>query len=333
MSDKAVDSGKKKTLTSILKWSAGLLAIAALETGGIVAAVKISESKNAEQVNHLQAIRHQLQAQENKINDLEKLPHAISANEQQIAANLGMLNLLSESLTTLKAEVGNKKIDLINQRMETLNHRMESVEETKNQEALILSLALIIKENALYNRSFSQETDILAELSQNQKNIISDINELKELKNINILTDTQLIEKFKLIAEDFSFEKAEVNDSSSSKEENRSAVSKSIELIKDTVAGINFDKVVVIKKDKKTNEQKLLLQTLSDLVNAQNFKDALLFIENNPQFNNADNQNFVIWQQEVKQKIMFDSAISHIIATQLNALRQDFAAETIAENK
>ncbi len=149
MSDKAVDSVKKKKFTSILKWSAALLAVAILETGGIAAAVKISESKNAEQANRLQAALNQLTTQQGQINNLEQLPQSISASKQQIAANAGMLNLLSESLTTLKAEVGNKKIDLINQKMETLNHRMESVEETKNQEALILSLALIIKENAL----------------------------------------------------------------------------------------------------------------------------------------------------------------------------------------
>ncbi len=168
----------------------------------------------------------------------------------------------------------------------------------------------------------------MADLSKNQENISQDISEINNLKDTHISSDTKLIKQFKQIEEDFSFEKPETNASSSAKEDNRSAVSKSIEMIKDTVAGINFDKVVVIKKDKKTDEQKLLLQTLSELVNAHNFKDALAFIENNPQFNNAENQNFAAWQHDVKQKIMFDSAISHIIATQLSALRQDLAAAT-----
>lgn len=331
MSDKAENSGKNKALVAILKWSMAVLAVAALEVGGITTAVKISESKNAEQANRLHTALNQIQNQQKQINNLETLPKAISANEQQIIANTNMLNLLSDSLTALKTEIGNKNIDLINQQVENLNHRMESVEETKNQEALVLSLALIIKENALYNRGFSREVDILTELSQNQENIANDISELNTLKDVKISSDTKLVEEFKVIADDFSFERPKKNTDSLSKEENRSAVSKSIEMIKETVSGINFDKVVVIKKDKKTDEQKLLLQTLSNLVVAQNFKDAWSFIENNPQFNEGDNQAFAAWQQNVKQKIMFDSAISHIIATQLNALRHDFGAKPVNE--
>ncbi len=325
MSDNAANSAKKNTLSSILKWSAAILSVIILEAGGIATAVKIAESRNADNTNRLHAALNRIAANEAEIANLNKLSQPIAANEQQIAANAGMLNLLSESLNTLKAEVGNKKIDVVQQQMETLNHRMESVEETKNEEALVLSLALIIKENALYNRSFAQEAEILAELGKNQKNIAEQIQTINGMKNKKIAADNELIAQFKQIEETFSFEKPVMTENDSSAEkENRSAVSKSIELIKDTVAGINFDKVVVIKKDKKTEEQKLLLQTLSELVNAHNFKDALAFIENNPQFNNAENSAFAAWQEEVRQKIRFDGAVSKIIAAELSAVRQDF---------
>lgn len=325
MSDIEANSAKKRTLSLILKWSAAILAIIVLEAGGIAAAVKIAESRNADNANQLHAALNQIAAHDNQIANLEKLPHTISANEQQIAANAGMLNLLSENLNTLKAEVGNKKIDVVQQQMETLNLRMEGVEETKNEEALILSLVLIIKENALYNRSFSQEADILAEMGGNQKQITEDIRVINDLKNARIAGDNELIAQFNQLKETFSFEKPTIEESDSLKEdENRSAVSKSIDLIKDTVAGINFDKVVVIKKDKKTEEQKLLLQTLSELVNSHNFNDALAFIESNSQFDNAENGAFAEWREQVKQKIRFDNAVSKIIAAELNAIRKDF---------
>lgn len=331
MSEKTADTSNKKRLFKVLKWGGIAVGITALELAGIFSAVKIIESKNLEKDTLLQNVQKQLQTQSVQISDLERIPSVIASNAEKIAANTGMANLLAEKLNALKEEVGNKKMELMNTQISQLNHRVEVVEENKSQEALILSLALLIKENALYNRSFAKEADILAELSQGQENIMPDVHNISALKDTTILSDTKLIEQYKKISEDFIFSDV-TNAQDDGEKENRGAVARSIELIKDTVSGINFDKVVVMKKEKKTDEQQLLLNTLTELVNTHNFKDAAAFIEQNrTAFHEELNPEFAQWFERLNQKVTFDRAISQIIAAELSAIRQDIADSAVKQ--
>lgn len=332
MSEKTAQPAQKKGFLKGLKWSAVIFGVAALECAGIAAAVKITESRNMDKVNQYQSVLQQMQKQGLQIADLEKLSSAVSANAEKIAATNGMTNLLAEGLSALKDEVGNKKLEVLNLQMSKLEHRMESVEESKSQEALVLSLALMIKENVLYNRGYAQEADILAELAQGQTQIETAVQEIVSLKGEPVLNDGQLIEQYKKIAENLIFA-TPTDDQAAENQENRSAVAKSIEMIKDTVAGINFDKVVVLKKEKKTNEQQLLINTLAELVNAHNFDDALEFINRNrAAFNEEQNPEFSAWAKTVKKKAIFDKAISKIIAEELSAIRKDFAAKALSQS-
>lgn len=332
MSEKAAQSTAKKRFSKVLKWSAAILGVAVLECAGIAAAVKITESRNIDNTNQLQTILQRLQKQEAQINDFGKLPPAIYANAEKIASNTGMVNLLAEGLNALKDEVGNKKLELLNMQISKLNHRMETVEESKSQEALVLSLALLIKENALYNRSYENEATILAELAQGQQKIEASVQDITSLKDTKILSDNQLIEQYKKLSENLNLA-VHSEDSTTEDKENRGAVAKSIEMIKDTVAGINFDKVVVLKKEKKTNEQQLLINTLTELVDTHNFSDAMEFIEQNrAAFHEELNPEFTVWVERVKQKVMFDKAVSQIIAEELSAIRKDFAEKALSQS-
>ena len=96
-------------------------------------------------------------------------------------------------------------------------------------------------------------------------------------------------------------------------------------LIKDTVAGINFDKVIVIKKDKRTDEQKMLIATLDNFVNDYNYVDAVEFVEANPEFSKIENKDFKAWIETAKKTVLFDKAISSIISKELSAIRKDIA--------
>ena len=228
----------------------------------------------------------------------------------------------------LKEEVGNKKIDIITEKLVNISHRMESVEENKNIESLILSIALLIKENAMYGRNFSYEVSILEEMAKGQNNISNEINVLKDLANHPILSDNLLTEQIVLIADSFDFEKP-IKKQTQSKD-NKNVVSKSLNKIKDTVANINFDKVVIMKKNNNTPEQKLLLSTLLDLMHTHQFTKASLLVESNPQFTNAENKNFNNWLINLKNKISFDEAISKIISSELNLLRETITNKTIS---
>lgn len=322
MSQKLSKSEQKSSFSKIYRWIFIVLAVVVLEAGGIFAALKLCESKNTEYNEQISAIVGQLSEHSSRLNVLEKLPSIISDNSARITSISNIVALMGDNLDVVQKDLANNKIENIDNELIKLNHKMEVVEETKNQEALVLSLALLIKENALYNRKFAQEVDILAELGANQDNIKDDINTLKELKNTTIVNGYALAKQYKSFSDKLIFEE-DTKENTSSKES--TAVSKSIKLIKDTVSGINFDKVLVIEKDKRTTEQKMLVDTLNSFVENHNYIDAIDFINKNSEFSKIKNESFINWIKTTQNTILFDKTISNIITTELSAIRKDIS--------
>ena len=314
MSEQAVKTEPKKLKSKVFKWTSAIVAIAILEVAAVTGAVLIMESKHNDRQKDFATLSEAVLQQGKHITELQNLPAAISANAQKIAENAGLLQLYNENFLALKDEVGNKKVEILNQQFSNLNHRLESLEETKSTDALILSAVLLIKENALYNKNFAAEADILAQLAQT---IVS-------LKSLPIASNDELIKNYQQIAEEFTF--AVSNEQlQENKEADDNAVAKSIALIKDTVAGINFDKVVVLKKDKRTDAQKQLMEQLASLVENHDFKNAVKFIRETPEFQKTQNPELTHWIEQAERRISFDEAVSYIIAAELNAIRQDFS--------
>jgi len=188
----------------------------------------------------------------------------------------------------------------------------------------VLQYVFPVKENALYNKNFAAEADILAQLAQGQDNIASAVQTIVSLKSLPIASNDELIKNYQQIAEEFTF--AVSNEQlQENKEADDNAVAKSIALIKDTVAGINFDKVVVLKKDKRTDAQKQLMEQLASLVENHDFKNAVKFIRETPEFQKTQNPELTHWIEQAERRISFDEAVSYIIAAELNAIRQDFS--------
>ena len=321
MSEKTAKIIKNEPKKRNYKWLLYVLIAIILELGAIGGAVFICESKTKNQTNLLDRTVEQLVLQNERIVTLEKMPLVISQLSSNISENKGNIGLLQENLNTLKEEVGNKKLEILSEKMNKLVQRIEGIEETKNRESLILSIALLIKENILYGRDASYEIDILSSMAQEQDSLKDSIDTITNLKDKIILTDNNLQEQFNQIIEDFDFEKKQK--SPQNIKENQTAMSKSIQMIKDTVAGINFDKVVVVKKDNKTAKQKEMIATLKNLVALHNFNKAIEFVDENKEFSNAENPLFNTWLENVKNKVAFDRAISKIIATELNVLREN----------
>lgn len=321
MSVKVAKQEKKKDISKFIKWILVALIIIALEGVAIFSAVKISESRNSKQTEQIQLTNGIINNQNHRLDVLEKLPLIISENVKKINTLSSTLTLFSDNLISMQQTVNKETIDNLNSRLLDMDKKIEVIEETKNNEALVLSLALIIKENALYNRNFAKEVDILADLAKDQPNLQNDIVSISSFKDDVIENDIALINAFNSFVDDLVFEEP-VNEEESNTD--ATAVSKSLKLIKDTVSGINFDKVVILKKDKKTNEQKALITKLKELVNSYNFSGAINLINNNQQFNNVKNNNFTKWQTDAQKNILFNEAISHIIASELSAIRSSF---------
>ncbi len=321
MSVKVVKQEKKKDISKFIKWILVALLVIILEGGAIFSAVKISESRNIEQKEQIQLANGLINNQNQRLDVLEKLPLIISENVKKINALSSTLSLFSDNLLALQQTVNKETLDNLNNRLSQMDNKIEVIEETKNNEALILSIALMIKENALYNRSFAEEIDILVDLAKDQPNIQNEISTVTNMRSDIIENDISLVNTFNSFIDNLIFE-----DSSPMIENDKTdgAVAKSIKMIKDTVAGINFDKVVILKKDKKTNEQKALITKLSELVNSHNFSGAMNLIQTNAQFNNIKNTEFTKWQNDVQKNILFNEAISHIIASELSAIRSSF---------
>ena len=307
MSEQAVKTEPKKLKSKVFKWTSAIVAIAILEAAAVTSAVLIMESKHNDRQK-----------------DFATLSEVVLQQGKHITENAGLLQLYNENFLALKDEVGNKKVEILNQQFSNLNHRLESLEETKSTDALILSAVLLIKENALYNKNFAAEADILAQLAQGQDNITSAVQTIVSLKSLPIASNDELIKNYQQIAEEFTF--AVSNEQlQENKEADDNAVAKSIALIKDTVAGINFDKVVVLKKDKRTDAQKQLMEQLASLVENHDFKNAVKFIRETPEFQKTQNPELTHWIEQAERRISFDEAVSYIIAAELNAIRQDFS--------
>ena len=318
MSEQAVKTEPKKLKSKVFKWTSAIVAIAILEAAAVTGAVLIMESKHNDRQKDFATLSETVLQQGKHIAELQNLPAAISANAQKIAENAGLLQLYNENFLALKDEVGNKKVEILNQQFSNLNHRLESLEETKSTDALILSAVLLIKENALYNKNFAAEADILAQLAQGQDNIASAVQTIVSLKSLPIASNDELIKNYQQIAEEFTF--AVSNEQlQENKEADDNAVAKSIALIKDTVAGINFDKVVVLKKDKRTDAQKQLMEQLASLVENHDFKNAVKFIRETPEFQKTQNPELTHWIEQAERRISFDEAVSYIIAAEQKA--------------
>lgn len=317
-SEKTVQKDAKKRPSKALLLTSVALSIAILEALAIGGAVLITESRNKGQTLQLDQLTSQISRQQEEIRNLQLLPNAIRNNAQKIAENAGNLQLYAENFNNLKNEVGNRKVDILYQQLAQVSQRTEALEEAKSVESLILSAALLIKENALYQRDFSQEADVLVQLSNGQEDILSSVQTIQALKKQYIASDEQLIEQFNTIAKNFSF----ANTSQNNADKEESAISKSISLIKDTVSGLNFDKIVVVKKQNRTAAQEQLIAQLATLVNQHNFTGALDFIHSHQDFSLLETQDLSKWQADVERRISFDSAISQIISAELSSIRQ-----------
>ena len=327
-SEKTVQKYAKKRPSKALLLTSVALSIAVLEALAIGGAVLITESRNKGQTLQLDQLTSQISRQQEEIRNLQLLPNAIRNNAQKIAENAGNLQLYAENFNNLKNEVGNRKVDILYQQLAQVSQRTEALEEAKSVESLILSAALLIKENALYQRDFSQEADVLVQLSNGQENILSSVQTIQALKKQYIASDEQLIEQFNTIAKNFSF----ANTSQNNADKEESAISKSISLIKDTVSGLNFDKIVVVKKQNRTAAQEQLIAQLATLVNQHNFTGALDFIRSHQDFSLLETQDLSKWQADVERRISFDSAISQIISAELSSIRQSLInSQTPAE--
>lgn len=324
MSNKSVVSQEKKPMSSALKGSLIALAVIGLEAGAIGAAVTLTEYRQRTSTPEYAVLQERLGVMTSRLSELEKLPLALSTTSQQISANSNAINLISDNLNALKEEVGNNQIRTIYERLDTAGHRIETLEETQSAETLILSLALMIKENALYHRSFAEEANLLADLGEGIPQIKSDIATLLEYKTKEIADNEALVKTYQQIAQNFTFG-ADITPEP--KEE--TSFEKGLNLIKDSVSHIKLDRVIVLKKQKKTDEQIKLLNTLSTLVREYKFAEALQYISDNAEFSKITNPAFGQWQQNVKASLEFNQAITHIMQEQLNSFRQDIKNGTV----
>ena len=189
MSVKVAKQEKKKDISKYIKWLIAVLLVIILEAGAIFSAVKISESRNIEQKEQMKFANGVINNQNQRLDILEKLPLLISENAKKINALSSSLGLFSDNLIAMQQVVNKETLNDLNTALQNISLRVETIEETKNNEALVLSIALIIKENALYNRSFAKDVDILKDLATDQPSIQGYISTLNSLKNENIEND------------------------------------------------------------------------------------------------------------------------------------------------
>lgn len=205
MSEKKNDNTKKKPFSKVLKFVFYIFLIVLLVLATIFAAVKISDSRKLEDISKFEQITKQIAAQNNRITTLEQFPASVSTNTKQLASTAHALSLLSEKVNQLYEEVGNNQIENMQNSLQAFEHRISAMEEQKSTEALILSVALLIKENASYHRPFAEEAQILTELNRQKETNLAEINTINQYKTTQIADNMQLAQRFTEVMEVFRF--------------------------------------------------------------------------------------------------------------------------------
>lgn len=325
MSERAVKKEQKKAFPKVLKWFLIILAIAGLEAGGIVAAVKLTETRrvdtNAQLKNDLGVVSQQLK----KLDTLEKLPSLVSLNMQHVEATSNAVNLLAESINQLEKEVGGNQLAKINEKIADFSSRLSNLEETQSIEPILLAVALMIKEDSLSGRPFTEQADVLAALSQNISTLKEDVETVQRYKNDVFESNQSLAVQYNDIMKDFSFKVTKV----APQEPKDTMLSKGAKILKDAVSNMHFDKVAVLKKQKKTDAEKALLAELGEMVNANKYDAVLEYTKAHAEFSSAEDKAFNDWLSNVQKKVEFEKALNHIIAEQLKNLRKDIGNKVI----
>ena len=318
MSDHAVKKEQNKSSFKVLKWFLIILAIAGLEAGGIATAVKLTELRQdnakAQFKNNLASLSQQLE----KLNSLEQLSSLVGINAQHLEATSHTVNLLSESFSQLEKEVGGNQIEKMNNQITRFDKRLSNLEEVQSLEPVVLAVALMIKENALYGRPYAAEADVLTELGADNLAIGNDIKVINSYKDYTFADNQALASQYKTIMEDFNFPTT----APAPEKQEDTMLSKGVKILKDAVANVHFDRIAVLKKQKKTDEEKNILLKLDNLVSQYNYKGAIDFIRSHEEFANANNAELNAWAESIKKKIDFEDALNNIIASQLKSLRQ-----------
>jgi len=319
MSDRAVKKEPKKPFSGVLKWFLIILVVALLEVLGIAGAVKITEMRRADTNNQVKTSLALLTQQLQKLDSLEKLSSLVAVNMQHLEATSHAVNLLSESFNQLEKEVGGNQIEQMNQKIADFHLRLNNMEETQSIEPIILTVALMIKEDSLSGNTFAQQADVLSALSQDMPAITEDIKTVQRYKNDVFESNQTLAAQYKDIMADFSFRK---ENAPAPEETKDTLLSKSVDALKNTVSNMHFDKVVVLKKQKKTDEEKKLIAGLDALVDAHKYDEVLSYANVHTAFGSANNKAFDNWLVLVQKKVEFEKALNHIIAEQLKNFRK-----------
>lgn len=328
MSDKDVKSGQNKEENSILKWSLVILVVLVLEATAIVSSVKITEMQGKADASKLQNIYDKLSSQQMQMNVLEKMPTVISSINQKLNSDAQNLDALIEEFNQLKEEVGNKQVPDLVKKITEIEHSIEIIEENSRGEALVLNLALIIKENILYQRPFVQEAELLNQLSQNNEEIKLYASIIDNYKNQQIQNDYELAQEYMKLSQSFVFAKEQEKEDAKT----QSTMAKGVKMLKDTMANINFDKVIVLKKDKLTKQQTDLIEKLDALIANYKYQEALEVIKEHTELKNINTEAFNLWQKKVMDKLSIEEALNNLITAQLSAFRQDIKEDKLKEN-
>lgn len=321
MSDRAVKKEQKKAFPKVIKWFLAILVIAGLEVGGIATAVKITEMHRADANNNLKNNLESLSYQLKKLDSLEKLPSLVSLNMQHVEANSNAISLLSENMSQLEKEVGGNKLEKMNKKIDDFGFRLSNLEETQSVEPIILSIALMIKEDSLSGRPFVEPADVLAALSHDISSIKDDVEVIQRYKNDVFADNQNLATQYKTIIADFSFK----TDKVTPQEPEDTLLSKGVKVLKDAVSSMHFDKVAVLKKQKMPDSDKKLLAELTDLVFAYKYDEVLDYTKTHPEFAAANNEALNNWLVSIQKKVEFNKALNHLITEQLKSFRKNIS--------
>lgn len=248
-----------------------------------------------------------IDALNSKMENLSLIVRSSSEQSELLKQNFSYFN---------KSKADAAEIININNEIHSVRNQLSKLGKTSNRGALILTAAMLIRDNTTHGNNCKNEAEALKILSDNDMSIQENVEFITSHCNINFYSQTDIINQFNEIYNQIKNEELKNNESFDWKQR--------------LMAKINEYIKISTPKDKDSDTYNLLqaLRPIKKLADSGDLAGAARLIknqENTPLFENEKIKN---WYQQIETQMEFYKNLSDIIANSLLIMKVENAKNT-----
>lgn len=233
----------------------------------------------------------------------------------------------------LKNNTGNEKIELLNQKFDyfdkskadaseiinihnqinSIKNQTSKIAKTSNSGALILTSAMLIRDNVYRGISCEKEAEVLKVLSENINNTDDDINFIVTHCNMNFVSANTIIDKFNNIYKKIE-KKYQPKEETDWKQRLISKINEYIKInsVEEEITREEYNELAVLTEIKKLVDNGDLSAAASEIIKEENAE-----LIKNKEINN--------WYEQTKKQLEFYKSLSNVISNALLVMKVEDA--------